>query len=202
MIAPELVMSWSPCKNYTPERLSELLGAGKTPLEIIDQYEDADIAAADILWLLLRPEVLPAKQLHFLACDYAEAVLPVWERSYPVDFRPRGAIETKRRWIAGNASNQELAAAVDAARAAARTAARTAARDAAVAAPWAAARAASRAAARAAARTAARAAAVAAAWAAARAAARDTAWDIAWAAALKQQIAQLRAVIAEEEDKS
>ncbi len=142
------------------------------------------------------------------ACDCAERVLPIFEREHPGDKRPRLAIETKRRHLAGKATDGELAAAWAAARAAARDAAGTAARDAAGAAArdaawdsawaaagtaawaaaWAAARAAARdaawAAARAAARDAAGTAARDAAWAAARDAAWDSAWAAAWAAAM------------------
>ena len=75
------------------------------------------------------------------------------------------AVETKRRWLHGAATDQELAAARSAAWAAARSAAWAAARSAA--------RAAARSAAWAAARSAARAAARSAAWAAARSAARE-----------------------------
>ena len=72
--------------------------------------------------------------LHEFACGCAEDVLPLFEQSHPHDSRPRKAIETKRRWLRGEATDQELAAA----RAAARGAARAAAGDAA----WGAARAA------------------------------------------------------------
>jgi hypothetical protein len=128
---------------------------------------------------------------HLLACDYAERVLPIFEKERPDDKRPRQAIETKLRWVASEATSEELAAAGDAAWAAARDAAGAAAwaaawaaaRDAAGAAAWAAARDAARAAAWAAAWAAARDAARAAAWAAARAAARDAARDAARAAA-------------------
>jgi hypothetical protein len=75
---------------------------------------------------------------HLLACDYAERVLPIYENERPDDKRPRTAIETKRRWVDGKATSEELAAA----RAAAGDAARAAAGDAARAAAWAAARAA------------------------------------------------------------
>ena len=91
------------------------------------------------------------------ACDCAERVLPIFEKIFPDDKRPRVCIETARKFIFGLATQKELDAARDAARAAAWDAARDAAWDAA----WDAARAAARDAAR----------------AAARAAAGDAAWD-------------------------
>ena len=93
------------------------------------------------------------------ACDCAERVLPLYETKYPDDTRPRHAIEVARRYAHGNATDEELAAAWDAAG------------DAAWAAAWGAAWGAAWAAAR------------GAAWAAAWAAAGGAAWDAAWAAA-------------------
>ena len=64
--------------------------------------------------------------LHEWACWCAEQVLPMFEGRYPDDKRPRRAIETKRRWLDGNASDEELNAACAAAGAAAYAAARAA----------------------------------------------------------------------------
>ena len=117
------------------------------------------------------------------ACDCAERVLPIYERDYPGDMRPRDAIAVARRFANGEATSRELcaaeAAAGDAARAAAWDAAWAAAGDAARAAAGAAAWDA----AEAAAGDAAEAAAGDAAWDAARAAARAAAGDAAEAAA-------------------
>lgn len=95
------------------------------------------------------------------ACDCAERVLPLWERQYPGDERPRRCLAVARAYADGEATADELTAARDAA-----WAARYAA--------WAAAEAASRY------------AAGITAWAAAEAAARaaaETAWTAAGAAA-------------------
>ena len=102
--------------------------------------------------------------LHGFACDVAEEALDLVEsKGSEIDRRSRSAIEVKRKWIHGEASDDELAAAWDAAWDAATAAARDAA--------WAAATAA------------ATAAAGDAAWAAAGDAAGDAAWAVAWAAA-------------------
>ena len=114
----------------------------------------------DYLWAL-RAAVENCDQIaRLMACDFAEAVLSIYEKQYPNDNRPRVCIETARRFARGEGSQSEMDAAGAAARAAAR--------DAAWAASWAAA-------------CAARAAACAAAWAA-KAAAKDAARDAAWAA--------------------
>jgi hypothetical protein len=78
------------------------------------------------------------RKLRLFACDCAERVLPLYEKKYPDDPRPRTAIETARRYANGKAGKEELDAAWAAARAAAWDAAGAAAR----AAAWAAARAA------------------------------------------------------------
>lgn len=75
-----------------------------------------------LVWVATRPDVLDDRTLWLFACWAAEQVLPIWYASYPDDHRPRVAIETRRRWIDGQATDAELAAAMaaaDAARAAA-----------------------------------------------------------------------------------
>jgi hypothetical protein len=98
-----------------------------------------------MLWLTDKAGVkLDETKLRLFACDCAEQSLPIFERDYPNDPRPRQAIEVARRYANGQATDEERAAARDAARAAAWAAARDAAR----AAAWAAARDAARAAGR------------------------------------------------------
>jgi hypothetical protein len=106
----------------------------------------------DALWTLRC--VLPYQEAErnrfarLFACACAERVLPLFEREYPGDPRPREAIATARRFAAGHATPEELSAAGSAARSAAsdaaRSAARSAAYDAVRAAAWAAERAAER----------------------------------------------------------
>jgi hypothetical protein len=141
----------------------------------------------DCLWALCATEQNCDQVARLMAADFAEAVLPIFERELPNDMRPRQAIQAARDFAVGRIGAAARDAAWDAAWAAARDAARAAARDAAWAAArdaaWDAAWAAARDAARAAARDAAWAAARDAAWDAARAAAGDAAWDAAWDAA-------------------
>jgi hypothetical protein len=47
--------------------------------------------------------------LHELACRIADDVLPLWERQYPQDMRPRLAIEARRRWLRHEVTDAELA---------------------------------------------------------------------------------------------
>lgn len=82
-----------------------------------------------LVWVATRPGVLDDRTLWLFACWAAEQALPIWYASYPDDHRPRVAIETRLRWIDGQATDAELAAARDAARDAARASARAAARE-------------------------------------------------------------------------
>ena len=61
--------------------------------------------------LLLSAGILPARILHLVSVYAAREVLPVFERVYPADSGPRKTIEIKERWLAGRASDQEMAAA-------------------------------------------------------------------------------------------
>jgi len=113
--------------------------------------------------LIRRLDTWSERTARLFAADCAEHVLDALEDRYPSDPRSRNAIAVARRFANGQATQDELAAA----------------RDAAWAAAWAAAWDAARAAAR------------AAAWAAARDAARAAAWDAAWDAEKQWQTSRL-----------
>ena len=107
------------------------LGRSADALEILTLRR---IPADERLWAVLREEFIPAPILHEFACRCAEDAL---SRIYNPDPRSINAIVVKRRWIAGEATDEELAAARTAAwaaQAAAQDAARTAAQAAAQAA--------------------------------------------------------------------
>ncbi len=125
------------------------------------------------------------------AADCAYRVLPIFEKRYPNDNRPRKAIQAARDFANGLVTAAASDAAWDAAWDAASDAARAAAEYAARAAARAAAEYAARAAARATAEYAARAAARAAAEYAASDAERDAAWDAASDAERKWQTERL-----------
>jgi len=115
------VLSWIPSADYPRHRLQSLIGRGKTPAEICDLA----IPVEDRLWMLLHPEVLPARTLYHLACQWAENALPYWEAVFPFDRRPHRLIDARRRWIDGQATDAELDTATADARAATRRAARS-----------------------------------------------------------------------------
>lgn len=130
----------------------------------LDVLRHPSVRAQDKLWLVLREDWIPAPVLHEFACWCAEQALALVEAPDPHSVE---AIATKRAWLRGEATDDELAAAQDAARAATWGAARTIA--------WGTASAA---------QDAAREAALATALAATQDAARSAAWEAAWEAAL------------------
>jgi hypothetical protein len=176
---------------HASERIIDALQYAPGPILCRVELSGRILSGADKLCAEHRTVIAMAdatQMLHEFACRQAESVLHL----IPEDERhvARCAIDTKRKWLRGQASGAELDAASAAASAAARDAAWDAsaaasavARDAAWDVAWEAAREAAWAAS--AARAAARAAAMAAAWDVAWAAARDAAWaarDAAWAA--------------------
>ena len=67
----------------------------------------------DALWVV--NEIEDEKVSMELACTYAEHTLHIFEKYYPDDKAPRNCIETRRRFIRGEATREELDAASDAA---------------------------------------------------------------------------------------
>jgi hypothetical protein len=162
------IKSHSPCGLLEPKNTN--LGWGKLLNHLGKTQSDDEVLELrtilesngldDTLWAFRAVEGKD-KEIRLFAADCAEMVLPIYEKEYPDDDRPRKAIQAARDYANELISVEQLAAARDAAVAA--WAAAGAARDAA----WAAARDAARDAAWAAW------AAARAAWAAARDAARD-----------------------------
>ena len=149
----QLLRQWGACWTDT-EIAAQVPEDGVTPLQVCDA---AAVSIDDRLWVLLREDVIPERDLRLLVCKWAAEAL----RAAKVDdLRCWRAVWVAAQYAHGLATIEQLAAA----RAAAWDAASAAARDAA--------------------RAAARAAASAAASAAARDAARDAAWAAARSAHL------------------
>jgi len=111
IITTEVIMTHNPCDDYPESRISELIGKGKTPLEILD----LPIPSQDRIWVLTREEILSDQILHEFALLCEESVLHIYEDRHPGDRRPRNAIEAKRRWLRGEITDMELSEAADAA---------------------------------------------------------------------------------------
>ena len=76
----------------------------------------------DCLWALRATVENCDRIARLMACDFAEPALPIYEKSYPNDNRPRVCIETARRFARGEGSQSEMDAAGAAVRAAAKDA--------------------------------------------------------------------------------
>ena len=186
------------CRNaihlVSREQLVDWLGPAIFPIE-----PEGEATLSDNKYICRKARLtgpaLPSwneRMARLLACDYAERVLPIFEKEYSGDPRVRNCIEVARRFAQGKATKEEITAARDAARDAARGAARGAAWAAARGAAWGAAWAAAWAAAGAAWDAAGAAwAAAGAAWDAARAAARDAAGAAGWNAERNWQTERL-----------
>ena len=174
---------------YGEERIKACFDRFEGKVSALDILNLDNVSAEDRLWTVLREEFIPAPILHEFACVCAEYALTLIDNPDPRSIK---AIEVKRAWMRGEATDEALAAARDAAYSAAYSADRYA--------DWAA-REAARATARAAARATARATARAAAWHASEAAwetasagSRDAASD----AAREAQVAYLIMTLEEE----
>src|SRR4030067_1815360 len=94
------IMEWVPCPEYTRERISGLFAGGErmTALQILD----LQISAVDRLWAVLREQLITARELHELACRFAEHALEN-ERAAGREPDPRSwaGIEAKRTGLRG-----------------------------------------------------------------------------------------------------
>ena len=142
-ITVDTIMSWGPCEEYTKTKIKKLLKGVCGDMGNIT-YRDIlklSIPVNDKLWVLLRPEFIPERQLHEIGIwCWEEIARPVWEKHHPDDRRPHDAVATKRLWLDGKATDAELAAARASAWAAARAAASASAWASARASVWASAR--------------------------------------------------------------
>ena len=172
-------LRWDPCwaNNDTGMRrlryYARKLGGSANALDILRLNR---ISSDDRLWAVLREELIPAAILHEFACRCADRAL---QRADNPDPRSIAAVEAKRKWLRGEISDQELAAACRAARSAEWHATRATGREAA----W----------------SSAYYDAQASAWGAAQEAARDAALDAALDAEQKEQIKILISMLEEYE---
>src|SRR3972149_5760710 len=78
-----------------------------TPIPLLDVLDSNGLD--DTLWSLqvAEPKDETEKIARLFACDCAESVLPIFEKYYPDDRRPRTAIEVSRQFAYGLASLAE-----------------------------------------------------------------------------------------------
>ena len=134
-VTVEQFKSFRPCWLETAEGRADFarIAAIRDEWTALDVLNLPDVSAADKLWSVLRKEFIDAPILHEFACRYAEYALSFVDNPDP---RSIAAIEAKRKWLRGEITDKELAAARAAAWAAARAAARAAAWDAELDAAW------------------------------------------------------------------
>ena len=101
------------------EKAERLLGYLKqkkewSALDIL-RLSGSDVNDSDKLHAVLRPELIDRKLLHELACDFAEHAQIYVNAPHQDSLK---AIEVKRKWLRGEATDDELRIARDAARAA------------------------------------------------------------------------------------
>ena len=75
----------------------------KTMAEVWDNCPRADW----MFWILARLNLAP-KELRYLACDFAERVLPIYEKRNPNNRAPRKAVEMARRYVDGKATLKQV----------------------------------------------------------------------------------------------
>ena len=130
-VTVEQFKKFRPCWLETAEGREKFarIAAIKNEWTALDVLNLPDVLAEDKLWSVLREEFIDAPILHEFACRCAEYALSFVASPDP---RSIAAIEAKRKWLRGEITDAELAAAWDAARAAASDAAGDAAWDAAM----------------------------------------------------------------------
>ena len=92
-ITVNYVMSLNPC--YRREHVTNLFG-GKKWMSPTTVLKLDTVSHTDKMWLLCRSSFMSDKNWRLFACECAERVLPIFEKEYPDDNRPRKSIETSR----------------------------------------------------------------------------------------------------------
>lgn len=97
-----MLRRWGAC--YSDDKIASLVPeSGLTPIEIAELA----IPPEDRMWVLLREEIIPARDLRLLACGWAEESCRMagWN-----DARSLAAIAVARRFAVGEATEDERAA--------------------------------------------------------------------------------------------
>jgi hypothetical protein len=106
IVTIDQVMAWGPCKPYTRERVTELFNGG----DMLTAWDISvlDIPIEDRIWALLHSEFFTDSDLRLIACAFAERILPIYERKYPGDYRPRETIRVARLFAMDYVTISEL----------------------------------------------------------------------------------------------
>ena len=95
----------APGEKYSRENLKKLFGGNS-----IDalKFLDLDIPEEDRLWVILRLDFLPDNRKRLLAADFAERVLPIYEKKYPGRTAIRDCIRGVRDFVVGKITRVQL----------------------------------------------------------------------------------------------
>jgi len=112
---------WSACEEGY-DRVVAVVGENydkEKPIKLFDLVDGCEVS--DIFWAFEEIDLTEEQErgLRLMACDFAERVLPIFEKERPDDDRPRLAIQAARDFASGKISRDELDAAEAAAGAAA-----------------------------------------------------------------------------------
>lgn len=109
-VTPEEILSWQPCESYDLKKIKKLFGR-KKKANALDILNCEEISIEDRFWVVLREEMLSERILRLFAISCAEHVLPIFEKKYPEDRRPRTAIDAAKKYLMGEITKEELDAA-------------------------------------------------------------------------------------------
>lgn len=110
LITIEDVLSWYPCSRYNTRRKLLKITGGRTSMTPVE-LSQLDIPAEDILWLLLRSQVMGDRNLRLYACDVAEHVSHFWNTETNSTWKPADLISVARAFANGDVNFDELRAA-------------------------------------------------------------------------------------------
>lgn len=110
LVTPEKFKKFGPCWLKTREGCArfERIAAVKDEWSALDVLDLEDVSARDKLCSVLYVAFLPPMLLHEFACRCAEYALSLVENP---DARSVEAIRVKRRWMTGDATDDELCSA-------------------------------------------------------------------------------------------
>jgi len=112
------IQRFNPCLTRWEKLLNSLDKTKADDEPKLLRYILDTLGIEDALWAL-RAEDGIERECRLFACRRAESVLHIFEQEHPNDPRPRRAIEVARAYAQDKATEEELTAAADAARAAA-----------------------------------------------------------------------------------
>lgn len=108
-VTTDEVLGWRRC---WPDAMIRGAMVGRerwTAVDFVEAYNPARYNYNYLLWLILRPELIPKPILRELACQFAEDALAA-VRAVGIDPDPRSiaGIATLRRWLRGEATDEEV----------------------------------------------------------------------------------------------